>query len=87
VDAAVTVEGLTKRFGAPQALDGVDLAVAEGTVLSTRAYAWSTLERTRLRSGRTQDRVADPHLLAPKPVNSRLRIAATVLMKVCRCAV
>jgi hypothetical protein len=33
VDAAVAVEGLTKRFGATQALDGVDLAVAEGTVL------------------------------------------------------
>ncbi len=33
MDAAVTVEGLTKRFGATQALDGVDLEVAEGTVL------------------------------------------------------
>jgi ABC transporter DrrB family efflux protein len=33
VDAAVTVEGLTKRFGATLALDGVDLEVAEGSVL------------------------------------------------------
>ena len=29
----IEAEGLTKRFGATQALDGVDLAAAEGTVL------------------------------------------------------
>jgi ABC-type multidrug transport system, ATPase component len=30
---AIVVEGLVKRFGATTALDGVDLTVAEGTVL------------------------------------------------------
>lgn len=30
---AIVVEGLVKRFGATTALDGVDLAVAEGSVL------------------------------------------------------
>ncbi len=29
----IEAEGLTKRFGTTQALDGVDLAAAEGTVL------------------------------------------------------
>ena len=30
---AIVVEGLVKRFGATTALDGVDLTVAEGSVL------------------------------------------------------
>ena len=32
-EAAIVAEGLTKRFGKVTALDGVDLCVAEGTVL------------------------------------------------------
>src|SRR3712207_2195162 len=33
MDDAIVVEGLVKRFGATTALDGVDLTVAEGSVL------------------------------------------------------
>ncbi len=32
-DLVVRAEGLAKRFGKTQALDGVDLAMARGTVL------------------------------------------------------
>ena len=61
MDIAVQAEGLVKRFGDTQALDGVDLAVRRGTVLgllgpngagkTTAVRVLATLLRARRRMG------------------------------------
>ena len=65
MDVAIEAEGLRKRFGDTQALDGVDLAARRGT----RA------RRARSQRRRQDDRRAHPRHAARAPTRARARVA------------